>query len=249
MKQTLSIDPRTRLSLVICLTAAALIFNKFVFLLPLLLITIIFSLVFGSFSFAFIKRVKWLISFFIFVALMQSFFNAGGEVIFAYKGMTLLTTEGLWSGVCFLCRMTIIFLSASIFLPAGPRVLIQGLVSMKIPYELAFMTTCALSFLPMFTLEMKNSLIALQLRGIEFEKIPLLQKLKIYTYLLVPVLEGIIIKARELSCVMEMRAFRAYDTRSSYIILTMGRLDYLLISATALGFVGGVVLYFYPYPC
>lgn len=243
MWQKISLDPRTRLLLVICLTAGALIFNKVVFLLPILLLTGLACLLFGSFNVALLKRIKWLIGFFIVVALMQSFFNSSGEIILAYKEVSLLTTGGLWLGVCFLCRMTIIFLSATIFLPAGPRLMVQALVALKVPYELAFMTTCALSFLPMFSVEMKNSLIAIQLRGIEFDKIPLWRRIKIYAYLLVPVLEGIIIKARELSCVMEMRAFRAYDTRSSYIILTMRPLDYFIIVSAGLGLIVGIILY------
>lgn len=245
MRALLPIDPRTRLLLVCLLTAGALIFNRISYLPPLLLLTIGFCMIFGGMSLAVLKRVKWLFGFFILIALLQSIFNPAGDDLFAIKNHVLLTTGGLEQGCCFICRMLVIFLAAGLFVPAGARAMIQGLIAIKIPQELAFMTTCALSFIPLFTTEMNNSLIALQLRGVELEKVKFRQRIKVYTYLLVPVLEGIIIKARELSCAMEMRGFRAYDARSSYIILSMGAADYLLIGAASLGFLGGIFLYYW----
>ncbi|MCL2817837.1 MAG: energy-coupling factor transporter transmembrane protein EcfT [Clostridiales bacterium] len=240
-----SIDPRTRLLLVVFLTAGALIFNKFAFLLPLLLLTAVLCWFFGGFAGGLLKRAKWLLGFFVFVAVIQSLFNQSGEVLLAIGNFPLLTTGGLWQGLCFLCRMSVIFLSAGILAVAGSRQIIQGMIQLKIPYELAFMTTCGLSFLPGFASDMKNSLTAMQLRGLELKKLSLAQKIKVYSYLLVPVLEGVIIKARELSRAMEMRAFRAFRTRSSYLTLSMKPLDYLLIAFSGAALAAGIILYFW----
>jgi len=239
------IDPRTRLLLVVFLTAGALVFNRLSFLFPLLMITALLGLVFGGIGLAVLKRAKWLLGFFIMVALLQSVFNPSGEVLLAVRSHAVLTTGGLEQGCCFICRMLVILLAAGLFIPAGTRAMVQGLIALKVPMELAFMTTCALSFIPLFTTDMKNSLIALQLRGVELGKVKFRQRIKVYTYLLVPVLESLIIKARELSCAMEMRAFRAYNTRASYIILTMTAADYLLITMVGLGLTGGIILYYY----
>ena len=245
MRASFPIDPRTRLSLVFCLTAGALLFNRLSFLVPLLLLTAVLGLAFGGIGWALLKRAKWLIGFFILVALLQSIFNQTGAVLLAVKSQAILTTGGLEQGGCFICRMSVILLAAGIFIPAGTRAMVQGLIALKIPMELAFMTTCALSFIPLFTTDLQNSLIALQLRGVELGKIKFRQRIKVYTYLLVPVLESLIIKARELSCAMEMRAFRAYNTRSSYLILTLRPPDYLLIAAASLGLIGGLVAYYH----
>ncbi|MCL2678356.1 MAG: energy-coupling factor transporter transmembrane protein EcfT [Clostridiales bacterium] len=244
MSGKLPVDPRTRLLLVVFLTAAALVFNKILFLLPLLLLTAGLCRALGGFAGGLFKRAKWLLGFFLFVTLMQSLFNQKGEALLIVGSFPLLTDEGLWQGLCFLCRMSVIFLSAGILAAAGPRQVIQGLIQLKIPYELAFMTTCGISFLPVFASEMKNSLTAIQLRGLELKKLSFAQKIKVYGYLLVPVLEGIIIKAKELSRAMEMRAFRAFRTRTSYFTLTMKPLDYLLIAVSGAALAAGLTLYF-----
>ena len=244
MSARFPIDPRARLILALCLTAGALLFNRLNFLLPLLQITAVLCLAFGGIGWATLKRAKWLIGFFILIALLQSIFNQTGDVLLAVKSQAILTTGGLEQGACFICRMSVILLAAGLFIPAGSRAMVQGLIALKIPMELAFMTTCALSFIPLFSADMKNSLIALQLRGVELGKIKFRQRAKVYAYLLVPVLESLIVKARELSCAMEMRAFRAYDARSSYLILTMRPADYLLIAIALLGLISGIVLYY-----
>jgi energy-coupling factor transport system permease protein len=46
------------------------------------------------------------------------------------------------------------------------------LCSGRIPYEIAFMVSVAIRFLPLLTDEIKNVVTAVQLRGIELDKIP-----------------------------------------------------------------------------
>ncbi len=239
-----SIDPRTRIFVNLSLTMPAILFDKIEYLLPLLIICIFSVVLFSNINFGIIKKTRWLITFFIFVALTQSFFVTQGEVLLSVGGFSIITTGGLVTGLCFLCRMLVIFLGASILAYCGSRVMIQAMVGLKIRYEIAFMSTTATSFLPLFAEEFQNSMIALQLRGIEFKKLPIGKKFQIYFYLLIPVIEGIIIKAKELSCAMEMRGYRAYDRRTSYIVLNLKALDYLIIIFSMLASVGSLVFYY-----
>lgn len=233
----IQIDPRTRLALAVSMTTLAVIFNSITSQSLLLLVTVLLCLLFGKIGITVFLRAKWLLGFFVFMAIIQSVFNADDRVILAVHDITILTVGGLEQGACFLCRMAVIIFSAGILAAAGSRTMIQGMIALKLPYELAFMTTCALSFLPMIAADMKDSLIAFELRGIELGKLPLPKKLKVYRYLIIPVLEGIAVKAKELSCAMEMRAFRAYDKRTSYTVLSLKAKDYGIMILTLTAFI------------
>ena len=195
----------------------------------MLFITALLCLMFGRAGIRVFFRAKWLLWFFVLMAIIQSVFNPEGGVVLA---------------VCFLCRMAVIIFSAGIMAEAGSRAMIQGLIAIKVPYEIAFMTTCALSFLPMIAADMRDSLTALELRGVEIKKLSLKRKVRVYTYLVIPVLEGIVVKAKELSCAMEMRAFRAYNKRTSYVILSLTAKDYAIMAFSLAAFAAGLVVYF-----
>ena len=237
------IDPRTRLLMVISLTTLAIIFNNVIDQGLLLLATVLLCLVFGRSGMKAFARIKWLPGVFVFMALLQSLFHADDRILLAVYDVSILSVGGLELGLCFLSRMLIIIFSAGIIAAAGSRAMIQGLSELKLPYELAFMSTLAISFLPMLATDMRDSLTALQLRGIELKKLPVRSKIKVYGYLLTPVLLGIVVKARELSCAMEMRAFRAYKKRTSYTILTLKAVDYVIMVLTVAAFIISLFLY------
>jgi len=94
------------------------------------------------------------------------------------------------------------------------------------------MVSIAIRFLPILKEEMSDMIIAIQLRGIDIKKVKLIKKIKIYKYIMLPIVTNSILKARELSLAMEMRGFRAYSTRTSYMVLKMNRLDYLIIASS-----------------
>jgi len=87
---------------------------------------------------------------------------------------------------------------------------------MKVPYEIAFMVSIAVRFLPIFRNEMIDMVTALQLRGIDLKKLGYREKIKVYQYLLLPITTNSILMAKELATAMEMRGFRAYAQRTSY---------------------------------
>jgi len=239
----MEIDPRTRLLMVVSLTTLAIVFNTVISQAILVCATVFLCLIFGRGGMKLFLRAKWLPGAFVFIALLQSVFNPDERVLLSVKDVTVFSLGGIALGVCFLCRMAVIIFSAGIIQAAGSRMMIQGLVALKLPYEIAFMTTTALSFLPMIGADMKDSLVALQLRGVELGKLSFAGKIRVYKYLLIPVLEGVVIKAKELSCAMEMRAFRAYNKRTSYVILSLSLVDYVIMAAAVGAFALGIVLY------
>lgn len=134
------------------------------------------------------------------IAVIQSVFSAGGRTLIEVGELVILTTVGLQKGLEFVIRIMIIILSATIITTSNSREIVQGLVQWKLPYEIAFMVSIGIRFLPILIEEIKDSVIAIQLRGIEIEKIPLRERFRVYSYLFTPVFVSTIIRAQNCLC-------------------------------------------------
>jgi energy-coupling factor transport system permease protein len=110
-----------------------------------------------------------------------------GQTLLAVGSVKLVTAGGLLKGAEFLLRMLIIITSAGILTTSNHREIIQGLVQWKLPYEIAFMASMGIRFLPVFAEEFRDAMIAVQLRGVDIKKLPLRQKLEVTASLFQPV--------------------------------------------------------------
>lgn len=226
--ELVKLDPRTKLVIVFSLSTLA-VFVKNIYLLFLVLIVSISIAYYFRRNLDFIRKARKFIILFIGIAFIQSIFSPAGTTLFAIGKLSILTTGGQVKGIRVILRMLIIIISATIMTTSGSREIIQGLIQWKIPYEIAFMVSLAVRFLPILAEEARDVYIAIQLRGIEIDKLSLGKRFQIYSYLFMPILSGVIFKARELSTSIEARAFRAYPERTSFIKLQMVRSDYLVI--------------------
>jgi len=224
-----NIDPRTKLIIVLCLSTLAILVKNILFLSGILLISIIISLFLKVDILQVLREIKRLLYVLLAIAIIQSIFSADGQALIRMGKLTVLTTIGLQKGLEFIIRVMIIISSATIITTSNSREIVQGLVQWKLPYEIAFMVSIGIRFLPMLREEIKDSIVAIQLRGVEIEKIPLRKRLYIYSRLFTPILISTIIKAQKLSMSIEMRGFRAYEQRTSYMVLKMSYVDYLII--------------------
>jgi len=225
----MNIDPRTKLIIVLCLSTLAIFIKDILFLSGILLITIMISLFFKVNILQVLREIKRLLYVLLAIAVIQSVFSTDGQVLIGLGKLTILTTVGVQKGLEFIIRIMIIISSATIITTSNSREIIQGLVQWRLPYEVAFMVSIGIRFLPILREEIKDSIVAIQLRGIEIKKTPLKKKLYIYSYLFTPILVSTIIKAQKLSMSVEMRGFRAYERRTSYMVLRMSYVDYLII--------------------
>ena len=224
------IDPRTKLIQVLILSTLALIYNKLFLLSLILFVAIVIALINKINLISILIRLKKLIKMIILIALVQSLLTKTGNTIFKIGSFTLLTDYGLVKSLEFILRLGIIIVSAAIITTSSSREIIQGLILWHCPYEIAFMVSVAIRFLPIFKEEMTDMITAIQLRGIDLHKIKLNKKIQVYKYILTPITINSVIKAKELAAAMEMRGFRAYPQRSSYMVLKMEVYDYIIIS-------------------
>ena len=237
-------DPRTRLCFVLCLSSLSIMLNSPLWLAGVFVITLVIAAFFGKGFASSIRFVRWVLYMAVFLLVLQSVFGIGNRVFLQVGGITLLTDYGINAAVLFALRMSVIIISASILLCENSRRMVQAMVQMRLPYEIAFMVSTAIRFMRMLSEEMSNSLLAIQLRGVNLKKIPVRKRVMVYTYLLLPVLSGAIFKARQLSLSLELRGFRLSHQRTSYFRLEMTKKDRLIIAVTILFTVILIVAYF-----
>ena len=239
------IDPRTKLVLVLSISTIAIIVRDTYYLSLVLLLTIAIAKFLRTDIKRNLKRIKGIFYVLVSIIIVQSIFSSQGDIILSFGSLTILTTGGLSMGGQFFLRIMIIIFSSTIITTSSSREIIQGLVQWKLPYDIAFMVAIGIRFLPILREEIRESLLAIQLRGVEIRSIPIKQRISLYVYLFNPILTGTILKAEKLSIAVEMRGFRAYDTRTSYLNLKMSRLDYIIILISIIFTICYIIFYLY----
>ena len=234
MKTGKSLDPRAKLVMVLVVSSLAVWSRDARILGFLFFLSLLACYWVGSDMGALLKKLKRFVWIFFAMAVIQSIFIAGGTPLIAVGRVVLVSDVGLMRGVQIVLRFLIIVSSALVMTSSHAREIIQGLVQWRIPYELAFMVSVAIRFLPLLQEEITDMLTAIQLRGVNLKQIPVPRRLKTYSYLLMPMIASVLVKSRDLSMAMEMRAFRAYPTRTSLRLLTFRRPDYVAMSISGL---------------
>lgn len=223
-----NLDPRTKLVIVLCLSTLGIAVNNLALLSAIALLSYVAASLFRANLKRTFRKIKSLIYMLLFIALVQSIFTRG-EPLLSAGGFAILTVNGVERALQFILRMAIVIFSATIIGTSSSRSIIQGLVQWKLPYDIAFMAALGIRFLPMLREEIRDLLVAIQLRGIDIKNIPIKERISLYSYLFNPLLVGTLLKAERLSIAMEMRGFRAYDKRTSYLVLKFTKLDYLIM--------------------
>ena len=239
------LDVRTKIILVLCFSTPAVLIQDSYILLGILILSVIVSLFIGSDLKKVLRTLSRIWYMFFILMLAQSIFNGPGMELLSIGRFTILTSGGIIKGVEFMLRLLIIIVSATIMTTSNQREIVQGLNQWKIPYEISFMVSIAIRFLPMLAEEIKNTLTAIQLRGIDPKELKFSRRIKLYRYIFNPVLINTVKKAQKLSVAMETRAFRAYPTRTSYLVLRFARIDYLIISIFLVLLAAVLFLYYY----
>lgn len=240
-------DPRIMLLIAACSSTMSVLIDATWLLAFVYAITTLTVLAFGAKLLSIIAKLKGLLSVVAIIVLMESIFHKADSSLVSIGTVSILTTEGLTKGANTLLRIGTVISSSTIFTLTTARHMIQGLIQLKVPYELAFMASVALRFLPMFYEEFKDVLIAIQLRGVDIKRISSGKKLKLYISILTPVVFRAVVKAQKLSYAMELRAFRAFPKRTSRFTLKFSIVDYVYMTITFIITATVIFLYYNRY--
>lgn len=222
-------DPRTKLIITAIFSSSAVIMNDIIsqVLLLILVVLTIKSLYISPIKL--IKKLRKLLYLFIFIALIQCVFTSSGQTIFYAFDWLRITDDGVTAAITIVLRVIIIIFSGAITTTSSPGELASGLAAWKVPYEIVFMVYIGIRFLPYIKEELNDSIIAVQLTGVDIKHISIKNKLSIYTYILTPAVISALTRARQISIAAEMRGFRAYDRRSFYKRPVMRWMDFVAI--------------------
>ncbi len=223
------LDPRSKFVLSGILATLAVFFNHPLHLGPLLILALFLLPLFSCNPLQVARRMRHLLVILGGLVIIQAFFYPGTTPLITWGQHYLITVEGLLQGSSLVLRLFIILCCGLILASSPPARFVQGLVRWYLPYELAYMVSLGIRFLPLLREEAGDVFTALQLRGVDLRRMPWRQQFKVYRGLFLPLITMAILRSRQIALAMEARAFRAYPRRTFFHSLQLGRGDYLTI--------------------
>ncbi len=173
--------------------------------------------------------------------IFNVFFAEGTTLVSFY--FIRITREGLAFGIIMSMRLIYVVLATSLLtLCTSPLQITDALESLmrwgrlfRLPvHEIAMMMSIALRFIPTLMEELERIIKAQMARGADFEKGPLLVRVKSFVPVLVPLFVQAFKHADDLAVAMESRCYHGGEGRTRVRVLKMGGLDILAVMITGI---------------
>ena len=193
-----------------------------------------------------LKPISWIILF----TLLIHLFSHGGEVL-AEFWIFKLTDEGISFGILISLRLILLMIFSSLLtfttspiqLTDALEKLLSPLKKIGVPaHEFAMMMTIALRFIPTLLEELDKIIKAQKSRGVDFESGNIVQRLKNFVPVLVPLFLSSFRRADELATAMEARCYRGGEGRTHFRQLKFQRIDFLTALMITIIFICVVLL-------
>ncbi len=237
------LDPRPKIVLSLVLFVVCILFNH-----PLVLGVLFFSLLLllrvgGKIE---VKRVlsllRPMVPFVLMIMLLWILLGSEKGIVLYQVWKLKIKDVNIMMALAMGFRVLAMILSTFLLLmTTEQRDLVLALVKMKLPYEYGLTITIALRYVPTLASLAKSITDAQKARGLELEKGNILEKMRKYIPILVPLIVKSIQLAQELAIAIETRAFgRPY--RTFYRDLKFSVKDGVFLSLTLVFFVGIVYL-------
>jgi energy-coupling factor transport system permease protein len=120
--------------------------------------------------------------------------------------------------------------------------MIIGMVRARIPYKFAFIFSSTLRFFPLLIKEFTTIIEAQRLRGLAMEKMGLINRVRVYSKVAVPLILNSLVKSQQLEVVLQSKAFSGSADRTYLHESTLELPDYALMVFFGLFFVAAVLL-------
>ena len=172
-----------------------------------------------------------------FIFLINLFSIRGGEILFSWHFISF-TDEGAYMAVLMALRLMFLILSTSVILTltTTPLKLSDALESLfaplkviKVPvHEMAMMMSIALRFIPTLAIETDKIMKAQMSRGAEYDNGSLINRVKGYITVLVPLFVSSFKRAEELAVAMDARCYRGGEGRTKLNPLRLRSTDVIV---------------------
>ena len=171
-----------------------------------------------------LKSVKAVLFLAVFTAIINIFFTKGAEenLIWSY-GIIHIYSSGLITAGKMVCRLVLLVMGASLLtltttpvdLTHGIESLLSPLKLIKVPVsDIALIMSITLRFIPTLMEETNNIICAQKARGAQFDTGNLVQRVKAFVPILIPLLVNSFRRAEELALAMNARCFEGSTKRT-----------------------------------
>ena len=231
------LDARTKLVLSIAFIFVVFLANNIVGYALAAIFTLVAILMTGLGVGVFLRGIRPLVLLMLITTILQLFFVQTGDVLI-HLGFIKITTDGVINSLTVFVRFVLIIMFSTILTLTTPPLavadgmesLLRPLKKLKFPVsELALMLSIALRFVPTLLDEAVTIMNAQRARGVNFNEGSIVQRIKAFVPLLIPLFINAIKRAIELGDAMEARGYRGGDHRTKYRVLTWHKQDTLAV--------------------
>ena len=246
-----SLDPRTKLVLLIAYIVAIFIAQTFygMILCAIVLIATVFiaRVPFGSV----LRSVKGILFILILTSILNLFFHGGEHLLTPESWAIKIYREAVVFTVFLLLRLFLLVMASAVLtLTTTPVRLTDGIESLLTPlkwikfpvHELALIMSIALRFIPTLIDETNRIIAAKKARGADFESGNIFKRIKAIVPILIPLLISAFRRAEELGDAMDARCYSGSKNRTKYKKLVFGWRD-LVAAIVCAAMIAGVVLF------
>ncbi|NHJ32376.1 MAG: energy-coupling factor transporter transmembrane protein EcfT [Asgard group archaeon] len=253
-RKTLSLDPRTKLLMLLVVSIFSFMIEDILLLLFLLNIMLIFVIVSQVDIKKMIKYVRptlWLIPT-IFVIQILVWEGITGNFIdipvdFGFLSnlmfndrMISISVDALILATNSCLRILNLAVGSSLFsLTTNSNDYLQSLTKIRIPFEIAFTTGLVIYFLPLVISETSEMRLSLETRGVSINRGSIISRLRSFKILATAILMNFIEKSKYQAIALESRGFNSGRKRSYYRKIKFSLLD-IFITILTLCLIAGI---------
>lgn len=196
-----------------------------------------------------LKSIKPLIIMMLLTVILNVLFYNGETVLVEFWKITIYK-EGILFAVKMLLRIILLVLGSSVLTYTTTSVMLtDGLESLMSPlkvfrfpvHDIAMMMSIALRFIPTFMDETDRIMKAQTARGSDFDSKNIIQRVKSYIPILIPLFISAWRKAEDLATAMNARCYRGGKGRTKFRVLKFSWIDLFLILCIII-FITSIVL-------
>lgn len=237
-----SIDPRTKLVVLITLFIVVLCYNHPLFL----AVPMVFVFIIAIWAKLGIKSLvpallaaSWflILSFFIW-----PFYIEQGVVLFSVFS-TKITVDGILFAVAMGLRVSLMVVAASVWMMVtSPQYLTLGLLRMGLPYKAGIAMATSIRFIPLINAERAMIVEAQRARGLDYQKAGLITRITRSIPIIGPLFLRSIELAQSLAVAMDARGFGVGDGRTTLYKIALNTTDKVILGLCAVIAVGSVIM-------
>jgi energy-coupling factor transport system permease protein len=232
------LDPRTKITIFLLTFVAILLFENPLWMLPVVFLVLLQLVVSGSLKNLY--RIRFiLIVLLISSLILWNLFSKGVTPLF-----WIFKVESLYYSLARTLLM-IVMISSGMILISTTRneELVLGMIRMGMPYRVGFAISTALRLVPTIAASIVTISQAQRSRGLDLDSGKLIDRIRKFLPLLVPVFISTIRNTNIFGMALESKGFGAYEKRTFFLKLEMTRADFLVLAFAVVFMVASVVFY------